>query len=201
MADNAEPLAALPAARPQRRGAVPAHAEARPAGGDPRHARARGLRHALPSAVVAAGPERRAAPARGAEQSAPGHPRAGSARPDSRSQRRRARDERPGPCGPDLVIRPAEAARRAFARDPCARPGPRASGQPDRRRDQAASARPAHADQDQGQREPGSGLLPRGEGRGLPGRPDRAGLPALLPQSGACRARARLRRARSRRSS
>ena len=99
----------------------------------------------------------------------------------------------PGPRGSDLVVRLAEAARSALARDPRARAGPRASGQPDRRGDQTSSARPADADQDQGQREPGPGLLPRGEGRGLPGRPDRAGLPALLPQSGACRARARLR--------
>ena len=94
MADKRSPSRRFLPPDPQRRGAVPAHAEARPASRDPRHARARGLRDALPSSVVAAGPERRAAPARVAEQSAPGHPRASSAWPDSRSQRGRARDER-----------------------------------------------------------------------------------------------------------
>ena len=81
---------------PERRGAVPPHAEAGAARRDPRRARARHLRGPLPAALGAPGARGLAVPARRPEQPAPHGARRGAARADPRPQRPHARHERAG---------------------------------------------------------------------------------------------------------
>ena len=200
---HARPVAPLPAARPARRRAVPAHAAARAADRDPQHGRARRLRRALPPPLGAPGalghavPERRPRTTSCARSAL-----AGAARRRSSTARAACSSRNvAGQLGADLAGRPARR-RAARACSSACSTGRRRPGRGDRAaRSRSAKNDPLDAGDVKRGDPPRPGRLPRrARDASSPACRSPRRYAAPLPVQGARGAGARLRR-RDRRTS